>query len=259
MDCLIRVIKGPDTGASAPIAGGTVLIGRSPSAAVRLTSPEISWEHAQITRNDNDCTLENLSASGSYLGDARVSGAVKLRHRDQIRLSDGTILRFEATGVGAGRRGRGIMAAVIVAMLAAALVIAFNPFERKRGTNWAHAYSTIGKWVVAEQAAGRLPPTSQSLLAEAWRLEQARDYKKSREAWVQLDLLIDRIDRDMGGGLSKQLKQYPDALERLLDGPQAKPPADPNATGAAFVQFVGRRLAWSTANSKDSGGFGLAP
>ena len=70
MDCLIRVIKGPDTGASVPLPGGIVVMGRSPKAGLRLSSPDISWEHAQIVRNGTDCTLENLSAAGTYLGDA---------------------------------------------------------------------------------------------------------------------------------------------------------------------------------------------
>lgn len=271
MDCSIRVIKGPDTGSNVPVSGGTLVMGRSPRAGLKLSGADISFEHAQIIRNGEECTLENLSAAGSYLGDARVVGSVKLRHRDQIRLSADTVIRFECTGAGSGGgpSQRTVLAIILVVLVAIALLMAFNPFEREGGHNWGYAYRNLQKWVAAEESAGRMPPTTNAIFQEGWRLEQAQNYKRSREAWVQMQMVIEQVDRQGNRRLSAASDADPAALERLLLGPptteqgtSATPssPPDSRQLGAALVQFVRRRLAWSTANSKDGGAFGgVAP
>src|SRR5882762_1900210 len=98
MDCILKVIKGPDAGTSCKLQPGPNLVGRSMKAALKLTPSDISWEHLAVNRNGDQCLAENLSASGSYIDDARLTGPVKLRPRDQVRLSKDTVLRFETIG-----------------------------------------------------------------------------------------------------------------------------------------------------------------
>ena len=102
MDCILRVIKGPDTGTTCRLVSGQNLVGRSSKAALKLTPEDISWEHLSVTRNGDQYIAENLSALGSYLDEARLTAAVKLRAGDQFRLSGNTVIRFEAVDGGGG-------------------------------------------------------------------------------------------------------------------------------------------------------------
>src|SRR5580692_4976713 len=98
MDLLIRVIEGPDAGLVQPLQPGPNMIGRGKAAAVKLSVEDVSWEHALVTRDQDQCFLENLSALGTWVGEARVNGRVRVRPGDKIRLTEQTVLRVESAG-----------------------------------------------------------------------------------------------------------------------------------------------------------------
>src|SRR5262249_498192 len=102
MECSIRVIKGPGSGDNCPLKPGINLFGRSPKAALTLSSPDVSYEHFSITGSGDQCVVENLWGAGTYIDDVSLTAPVKLRPRDQIRVSKDTVLRYETTGGGEG-------------------------------------------------------------------------------------------------------------------------------------------------------------
>src|SRR5947209_18578138 len=102
MDWLIRVIQGPEQGQERLLQPGPNRVGRGRSAGLKLSPEDVSWEHAVVTRDGDEYYVENLSAQGTWVGDARVNGRVRLKPRDRIRLSEETILRVEPAAGGGG-------------------------------------------------------------------------------------------------------------------------------------------------------------
>lgn len=254
MDCILRVIRGPDEGLSVKLASGQTLIGRSGRAGLKLSGEDVSWEHALITRSGDDYLLENLSSFGTYLEGTRLTNPVRLRPREQIRLSPQTVLRVEAVD-GSGRPlgsrrmlwwVAGIAVVVLLGLLVAKAVIsASTPRD-----DWDRAYGIIDPWVSSEIRRGRLPQTALEMFREAWRLEQVMDYKNSRFAWLKLQLLLDSLaDKRDFAGLSRS---DPQALQRLLTPQLGDSESDDDQLAAAWAQFIQRRLTWSASKVKRS-------
>jgi hypothetical protein len=189
MDCFLKVIKGPDTGSSCKIEPGINLVGRSNKAVLRLTPADVSWEHLSVTRNGEQCIVENLSASGSYLGDARLTGPIRLRSKDQIRISKDTVVRYESTG-GSDSNNRGMMFLLLLLFCVAAVIVLIVT-SNDEPAHWNGAYRQISAWASAQSSYGRLPPETPRLFANAWRLEQADDFLDSRVAWLKLKMVLD--------------------------------------------------------------------
>ena len=76
MDCVIRVISGPELGLEHKVQQGAHVIGRGNKAALRLTPEDVSWEHALVTREGDDYFVENLSSQGTWIGDSKVAGYI---------------------------------------------------------------------------------------------------------------------------------------------------------------------------------------
>ena len=253
MDCIIRVIKGPDAGATARLQPGSNLFGRSPKAVLRLTAPDISWEHCTITRNGDEYFAENLSALGTYIDDAKLAGPVKLRPRDQLRLSKETVLRFEAVGNDAGLLAgrRGLLVTLIVVLLVALALIAWDVFSpTKLADDWAGAYNSLEPWVAQETQARHLPADTAILFRDAWRLEQAEDYERSAAMWLRLQMAMDSVESSRA--LQKASADNPSALQQLLTPGRniGQRQALDEEMSAAFTQFVKRRLDWSARQAK---------
>jgi len=244
MDCVIRVIEGPDKGAEAALPPGTALVGRSPRATLRLTAPDVSHEHLLITRSGDEYFAENLSARGTFIDGRKITGQVRLRPRQQIRLSEQTVLRLEQPGGSPWQRWRiAILAAAVVLVAAIVFALTRAPSPRKTENDWQGAWIVLHDWLRRQTAARRLPADAPALFAEAWRLEQAAVYDSSQKLWLKLQLMIDTAeDRLHMKALSAE---HPLALQRLL----TPAPEDPQPTdaelAAAVVQFVNRRLAWA--------------
>src|SRR6266550_6127044 len=126
MDCILRVIHGPDQGQEHRLQPGPNLIGRGKQAALRLSPEDISWEHAVVTRQGEEYYVENLSAVGTWVGDARIDGRVRLRPRDKVRLSKETVLRLDTADGGGGLLGnRLFLGSLLVAMLGLLVGVVF--------------------------------------------------------------------------------------------------------------------------------------
>jgi pSer/pThr/pTyr-binding forkhead associated (FHA) protein len=62
------VTKGPCSGLSIPVTGGTVSIGRDPHADLVLTGDQfVSSEHAKVTAGEHGVVLKNLSPNGTLV------------------------------------------------------------------------------------------------------------------------------------------------------------------------------------------------
>ena len=80
------VVEGPDKGRSFAL-GAESVIGRDPTASVRLTDDEVSRRHAIITLGEGRATIEDLgSHNGTYAQDVQVDGETALEVGDRIRV-----------------------------------------------------------------------------------------------------------------------------------------------------------------------------
>ncbi len=259
MDCIVKVIKGPDTGLSCRLQAGPNLIGRSSRAVLQLTAPDISWEHVLVIRNGEDYAVENLSSMGTYIDDAKITGRIKLRTRDQLRLSRDTVLRFESESGDGGLLGNRklLLGLAGLALVLLGWLVLANPFARSEvgDSDWERVFNQTVSWTDRQAACRQLPRQVSQLFREGWRLEQAKDYQGSYATWLRLQLLLDGLeDRRHFSRLSVE---NPNALQMMLSPApsQLAEPGDAELAGA-LVQFVKRRLLWSSRFLKTSG---LAP
>ncbi len=75
----VAVVSGPEAGTRFPLTSGTVVVGRDPSAAVRLADSSVSRLHARLTSQAGTWVLEDLgSANGTWVNGQRIAGPVAL-------------------------------------------------------------------------------------------------------------------------------------------------------------------------------------
>ncbi len=73
------------------------VIGRAPSVDIVLTFAAVSGRHAVISREGNQCFIEDLNSSnGTFINGQRLHGNQKLNHGDEIRLGQSIRLQFDA-------------------------------------------------------------------------------------------------------------------------------------------------------------------
>ncbi len=251
MESIIRVIKGADQGATATLLQGPTVIGRGAKAGLKLTPASVSWEHAVVNRNADDYYLENLSAHGTWVNDTKVSGRVKLRPRDAIKLSDEAILRFEPAGMPQGlmaRRNLLIMIILVLLVVVGGLAI-FNPFAAPPTPppNYTRSYESLSKWLdgKVKDSSEPMPIETKRLFSTAWRLYKAEDYADSRDLWLKLQLLMESQDSKFQ--FHAFAAENPKALDSLNTAPEGSELLKLNDNNeevarAAFVQFVQRCL-----------------
>jgi hypothetical protein len=125
----LTVEKGETAGKVYELKPGENMIGRSRSAAVHISSPDVSGVHAHIRVAGGTAFLENLSQFGTSVDGVPVSGEVALADGQCLELGKSTRLRFNvdanavqeaATGMGfdpaatiAGERGKITMAGTL--------------------------------------------------------------------------------------------------------------------------------------------------
>ncbi len=236
MDCIIKVISGPDAGQEFRCSALETAIGRSARCAVRLTSPSVSFEHAVIVRNGDEFFLENLSANGTFLNDQRVTGKSRLRTKDRIRIGDDTVTRVESvpSAAGGGSARRYLLVTVVLLMVAMLAVVILDPFSGSSSAeNWPLAYQKLEEWTQREVAANKLPSESASLLQEAWRQEKAGDRPAASKAWVRLRVLLADAEGPNGSASTGNRR----ALSAIMSPDKAAAPSDDEMNGA-LIQFV---------------------
>ncbi len=74
---------------------GDHLAGRSHTADIHLTAPDISGKHLRIEVTPEGVFAENLSSHGTLLGGTPLDGRTKLKDGDVLGISKSTELRFE--------------------------------------------------------------------------------------------------------------------------------------------------------------------
>jgi hypothetical protein len=246
MEYVLRVIAGPDKGLELRLQPGAHVIGRGSRAALRLTSEDVSWEHAVITRDGDEYLIENLSAVGTWVAEAKIAGRIRLRPRDKVRLSAECVLRLEPPeGVGLlrGRFGLAAVFAVVLGLCVAALIF-FGDSSQSGGDDWDSAQRVLERWAQKQAARNALTPEAGDLFGRAWRLEQAKDYEHSRAAWLRLQILLGAAEPTLHS-LDLAGKDPADrALQKLLS-PSPNQSLTEQETAAAFGEFVRRRLTYS--------------
>lgn len=241
MDCVIKIIQGPESGQEFRCSAAETVLGRGPRSHVRLGSPSISYEHAVVVRNGNDYFLENLSASGTFVNNEKISGRVKLRTRDTFRLGQETMVRVEAlpkAGVELGRR-RLLIFAVIAMLVLLVLVLVADPFTPSQSNiNWQHVYVKLDEFVHQETLTDKLPSEVHRHLEQAWRLREAGDTLAANKEWIRLRVMLAGVEEKIG--YQADADMYPRALSQLLSPPKDAPAPDHDQLAAALVQFVAR-------------------
>ncbi len=99
---MLIVTEGISTGKNFPLnepgpeGPAHIIIGRDPGVDFLIDSPGISRRHAQITIQDDQCTLEDLgSSNGTFLNGERLSQPRRLRNGDVIRLGQAVTLQYQ--------------------------------------------------------------------------------------------------------------------------------------------------------------------
>lgn len=250
MESIIRVIKGADQGTTATLLQGQTVLGRGAKAGLKFTAPSVSWEHALVSRSGDDYYLENLSAHGTWVNDTRVAGKVRLRPRDEIKLADDAVVRFEPAGMPQGLLARRnlLILAMVVVVLCGGILALFNPFAEPAGVkpDWDRTFATLSEFLDKEVKTDRLSPMVQQLFQTGWRLHLAGDEHGAQGQWFRLQFLLDSLEPKYH--FNKIAADNPQALHDLCralpNSPEARP--DNDVAAAATVQFVRYYLDWST-------------
>ena len=88
----VVVVDGPASGASAPLDGDPVLIGRGTDAAIRLDDDYVSTRHARIGSSGGTFYVEDLgSTNGTYIGSQRITQATAIQLGSRVRVGKTTL------------------------------------------------------------------------------------------------------------------------------------------------------------------------
>lgn len=97
---VLVVWRGPNEGASFPLNGDLVGVGRAPESQIFLDDITVSRHHATLTRNAEGWTLADAgSLNGSYVNRTRISGATTLRSGDEVQIGKYRFTFYASNGV----------------------------------------------------------------------------------------------------------------------------------------------------------------
>lgn len=240
MDCILKVIRGPETGHAVKVGRGDTIVGKSSRAALQLASPDVSVEHVVITNTGEDFFVENLSAKGTFLNETKITGKTRLRLRDQIRVSPDTVLRLESeAGDSFIARHRPLFITFVAVLIAlVAVLIIADPFAKPPpAENRNHAYSVFDAYIQRQIAAGKYPRSMGNLFQEAWRHQLAKDNATSRELWYKLHVQLATVETpDRLADSPNNRRALTQVLRSRADDPE--PPVSDEALAAALARFV---------------------
>lgn len=84
-------------GRRVPLRPGENVLGRDLNDGVSIDSPTVSRRHARIVISESEAVVEDLqSKNGTFVGEQPVSGALRLKDGDEIRVGS-VIVRFRKT------------------------------------------------------------------------------------------------------------------------------------------------------------------
>ena len=91
-------VNGQAETSSVPLANGDYLLGRSRSANIQLTQPDVSGKHLILHVDGDSVIAENLSSHGSRVGQTLVELPTPVRVGDSIYLGKNTVLTLLQEG-----------------------------------------------------------------------------------------------------------------------------------------------------------------
>jgi predicted component of type VI protein secretion system len=95
--------SGPTPGATYPLEGDQLIIGRDASNGVAINDAEISRKHARLTFQGGKYVLEDLgSTNGTFVNGQRLISATVLKSGDVVSLGEQIVLMYEALSTDAG-------------------------------------------------------------------------------------------------------------------------------------------------------------
>jgi hypothetical protein len=95
--------QGPQAGRVFPLDRDVITLGRDPGNTIVINEPQVSRQHARITRRGGVLVLEDLgSTNGTFVNGMRLAGPHALSNGDVIGLSDAVTLTFSGSGMPAG-------------------------------------------------------------------------------------------------------------------------------------------------------------
>jgi hypothetical protein len=93
---VLVVTQGSQTGQSAALADGVILIGRGADCQIILDDDYVSTRHARVVSGENGIYLEDLgSTNGSYVNGQRITAPTTITMSDTVRIGK-TILKLES-------------------------------------------------------------------------------------------------------------------------------------------------------------------
>lgn len=92
---VVVITQGSQTGQSAALADGVVLIGRGADCQLILDDDYVSTRHARVVSGSNGVYLEDLgSTNGSYVNNQRITAPTTVTLSDTLRIGR-TVMRLE--------------------------------------------------------------------------------------------------------------------------------------------------------------------
>lgn len=92
---VLSIVQGAQTGESAELAAGTVLIGRGADCQLLLDDDYVSTRHARVVTADGGVYVEDLgSTNGTYVNGARITAPTTISLSDTVRIGK-SILKLE--------------------------------------------------------------------------------------------------------------------------------------------------------------------
>lgn len=95
--------SGPTPGATFPLEGDQLIIGRDSVNAVAINDAEVSRKHARMTFQGGKYVLEDLgSTNGTFVNGQRLTSATVLKPGDVVSLGEQIVLMYEGLSVDSG-------------------------------------------------------------------------------------------------------------------------------------------------------------
>jgi len=92
---VLSIVQGPQTGDSAELAPGLVLIGRGADCQLILDDDYVSTRHARVVSGEAGVYVEDLrSTNGTYVNGARITAPTTISLSDTVRIGK-TVLKLE--------------------------------------------------------------------------------------------------------------------------------------------------------------------
>ncbi len=99
MDSAYQLVvrKGPQPGQIYPLLPISITIGRDPITDIAINDPEVSRQHARLTKTNDSYQIEDLqSTNGTFVNGVQIGvDPVQLAHGNEIQLGSGVVLIFE--------------------------------------------------------------------------------------------------------------------------------------------------------------------